>query len=185
MKQSVSIPALADGLTLAPQHALLLACLHRAGNLENNQDRLIWLYDIHLLLSGMTATAIIKFGHRAITKNVQRECLEALCEAQDSFASKVPEQVISTLSLSPKKTSAERKFTESYLGLIMHDLYCLPNTKTRLSLIQELLFPSPDELLRKYGKVNLLPARKKICLPVLYGYYLAGGLIKRIICPFL
>ena len=48
---AVPIPALgphAQGL--GSVHALLLACMHRVAHLpEGNADRLIWLYDIHLL----------------------------------------------------------------------------------------------------------------------------------------
>ncbi len=190
VKQSMSIPALADGegLALAPQHALLLACLHRAGNLENlgnNQDRLIWLYDIHLLLSGMSEATMMRFAHRAVTKNVQRVCLEAVCETRYRFATKVPEEIISILSSSPEKDSLKRKFRASFFGLIVDDLCCLPDTKTQFALIRELLFPPPDELLRKYGKVNAPQGRGEIRLPLLYGYYLAEGLLKRIIRPFL
>lgn len=48
---AIDIPALASGARgLGPVHALLHALLHRITNMPSGQhDRLIWLYDIHLL----------------------------------------------------------------------------------------------------------------------------------------
>ena len=58
----------------APVHALLLACMHRATHFgapffssgtETFGDRLIWLYDIHLLVTAMTAAQSEAFSRLA------------------------------------------------------------------------------------------------------------------------
>ncbi|XOF33075.1 MAG: hypothetical protein ACL93V_13825 [Candidatus Electrothrix sp. YB6] len=75
---------------------------------------------------------------------------------------------------------AER-FSESYFGLILDDLRCLPDRTTWFSLLRELLLPSGDELAAKYGQEELRPLEKKIRLPLLYARYLLVGLLKRVV----
>ncbi|MCI5212557.1 MAG: hypothetical protein D3910_28070 [Candidatus Electrothrix sp. ATG2] len=178
--KAVPVSALAGCRTLHPEHALLLAVLHRAGTLDVQQDRLIWLYDIYLLLSGMSDMEMVNFAQRAVRKNVQQSCLEAVRKVQDCFPVKVPEQVLDLLSLPLQADSVRERFTKSYLGLISDDLCSLPHPKMRLALLRELLFPTADELFCKYGKGDSSSARKKILLPVLFGRYLVQGLVQRI-----
>ncbi len=70
--RAVPLPALGrNAHAIAPVHALLLACIHRAGHANApyhvdgiaspEGDRLIWLYDIHLLVGGMSAGELDEF----------------------------------------------------------------------------------------------------------------------------
>ncbi len=55
LEHSISIPGMNHCRTLGAVDSLLLACMHRKGSDRHDEDRLIWLYDIHLLVSNMTA----------------------------------------------------------------------------------------------------------------------------------
>ena len=124
---------------------------------------------------------MVGFAQRAVEKNVQQICLETVRKVQHCFPVRVPEQAFDLLSLPLKSDFVGRRFSESYLGLIINDLLYLAGPKMRVALLRELLFPTTDELLRKYGKKNLLSDRKQVCIPVLFGRYLVHGLIQRIL----
>lgn len=171
MRQPVLIPELADCPALNPELALLTACLHRSANPNHDADRLIWLYDIHLLISGMSEAALVQFAHKAVAENIQQACLSALQKTQCCLATKMPERVFTILAAPERKSS----WSASYFSLIADDLRCLPDAGSRLALLRELLLPPSDELFRKYGE-----SEKKCRLPWLHARYLAGGLLKRI-----
>lgn len=87
--RSTPLPALgASARALAPVDALLLACIHRAGHagetaqigdiVRQGSDRLIWLYDIHLLIGGMSAAELDAFVELAAARQVRAICLNAL-----------------------------------------------------------------------------------------------------------
>jgi hypothetical protein len=148
--------------------------MHRAGNPRHDPDRLIWLYDIHLLIAGMSESELLQFAKRAVKEDVQVVCLEAIHKSRDCFATSVPENLLELLSAPSPARSIGRAFDESYLGLIIDDLRSLPGVKSRLGMILELLMPSANDLLLKYNKQNVL------WVPVLFLRYLFGGLTKRV-----
>ena len=171
---AVSIPKLAGAFTLSPVHSLLLACMHRAGSARHDPDRLIWLYDIHLLMSGLSQRESIEFARRAVRGNIQRECRDAIEKAHECFATSIPEEVLNTLAASGDLDSAGRRFSNSSLGLIVDDLKQLPDIPSRVELMREYLFPSGDYLLARYGRKGL------IWVPLLYLKYVLVGLFERV-----
>ena len=94
-------------LAAAPVHALLLACMHRATHKQNpyyvdgvayySGDRLIWLYDIHLLLGALTTAEIDDFVRLARTKGLRAVCLEGIERAQTSFHTSAPPELLADL----------------------------------------------------------------------------------------
>ena len=71
---AVAIPALGPhALGAGPVHALLLACLHPVMH-HRNLERLIWVYDIHLLASRLSAAELGRFADLAIAKEVGTIC---------------------------------------------------------------------------------------------------------------
>ena len=94
-------------LAAGPVHALLLACMHRATHKQNpyyvdgmayySGDRLIWLYDIHLLLGVLTPAEIDYFIRLASIKGLRAVCLEGIERAQNSFHSSVPPDLFAAL----------------------------------------------------------------------------------------
>src|SRR4029077_3309662 len=86
----------ASARSLYPPHAMLLACMHRAAHLgvdgpEGN--RLLWLYDIHLLATAMTAGQWRDFGQMCAEKNMRRVSLDAFTVTRQAFATPFPYEV--------------------------------------------------------------------------------------------
>ena len=88
--RSVPVPQLGEAAhALCPPHALLLACMHRAAHLGadgHDADRLIWLYDIHLLARGMDANEWQQFADLCVARAMRRITLDALSCTHEALA---------------------------------------------------------------------------------------------------
>ena len=172
--EAIPIAELDGVLTLKPTFALLQACVHRAGSERHDPNRLIWLYDIHLLISAMPKSELLEFAHRAVRENVQAICCEAIDRTVACFATSVADQVLEILSAPSVTESAGHRYDNSPLALIFDDLKQLPDMASRLDLLREYLMPPGDYLLNRYHREG------RLWIPVLYLRYFFGGLFERI-----
>ena len=62
---------------LGPVDALLLACIHRVAH-HDDCEKLLWIYDIHLLAHGMDRRRLKQFATRAAEKRIRAVCLRGL-----------------------------------------------------------------------------------------------------------
>jgi len=82
-----------DGLSSRSGRPLLLACMHRAAHLgvdgpEGN--RLIWLYDIHLLASALSPAQWSEFAAHCAAKRMRRISADAAAAALNSLLRESP-----------------------------------------------------------------------------------------------
>ncbi|HLF32484.1 MAG TPA: nucleotidyltransferase family protein [Xanthomonadales bacterium] len=155
--------------------ALMLACMHRCGNERHDRDRLIWIYDIHLLISSLEELRLREFAQQAVNRNVQQVCLDGVSRAKELFHTHVPSEVLELLDSPEPKQTWSRRFAESNLGLLVDDWKKLPNRQARLGLLQELFMPSTEALMNKYHKTS------KAWLPFLYLRQIVGGFKQRLL----
>ncbi len=171
LDQSIEIDA--DGIRgLSPDHALLLACMHRAGSAKHDPDRLIWLYDLHLLVSGMGPGEQSAFARLALDTGVQDVCLEGIARSSKYFNTELSQEAMSLLSENSYSVAGTASLKNSYPGLVLDDLRYLKSWHDRVGLLRELLLPSSSELLMKYQKKSL------VWVPWLYVRYLVGGIFR-------
>ena len=98
MQRALPIPECgANARTLGHVDALLLACFHRAGHFAYEGERLIWLYDIHLLAEAMGEEALAQFYAQAVELNIVSVCADALLSAQHWFGTTLPESIVERL----------------------------------------------------------------------------------------
>jgi hypothetical protein len=91
--RSVSVAPLGPlARTLSPPDTLLLACVHRVAH---HQDRvnLLWLWDIHLIASALSAAGWAQFLATAASSRVQGICARGLSLAHECFGTAIPEDV--------------------------------------------------------------------------------------------
>jgi hypothetical protein len=165
-----------------PVDALLLACLHRSTHKHNpfhvdgvayyGGDRLIWLYDIHLLANAMSSGQWNELARLAEVKGLRAVCLEGLERARDCFGSTYPESVLAALSRKGAELPA------AYLGSTAlrqqwMDFCAIRGFRARLRYVGELLFPSIAYMRSKY------PRARPAWLPWLYARRALGGMFKR------
>ena len=149
---SVAVPPL-GGRALGPVHALLLACMHRVVHVTapyfvddavHYGDRLIWLYDIHLLVSQMPPQELTQFARLALEKRLSTICLDGLKESQRCFATPLPEDIIEVLSKGGAPEPSARFLDPGRLHHLVTDIRSLSNWRDRLHLAKEHLFPQPS-----------------------------------------
>jgi hypothetical protein len=159
------IPALgASARAAGPVHALLLACLHPVMH-HRNVERLIWVYDIHLLASRLSAAEFQRFSDLAVDRGVGAICARQLAHARSRFGTRMPEGLLPRLAAVQSEASAvylrpgrrwHHEFASSVRGL--------PRWHDRIRLMREVLLPSPRYMLGAYGLTSrpvglaLLPA---------------------------
>ncbi len=169
LEHSIPLPGMDGCRTLGSVDSLLLACMHRKGSVLHDEDRLIWLYDIHLLVSALTPEQLQAFVQKAAGKNAQAACLDGLQRAQTCFHTKIPAAALENLATTEPEVTLCRRFHASNLSLLLDDLRCLPGMRSRLGLLGELFFPPPQSLMRKYGRKN------PFWLPLLYLRHILSG----------
>ena len=161
------IPLLGPGLRRAGEvHALLLACIHPVMH-HRNVSRTIWLYDIHLLASRLSACEFEQFTGLAVEKRVAAICARQLAIAATRFGTRVPDRVFAAL--------ASQKASEpsaAYLNPVRrwhHEL--IDNVRARegwidrLRLLREVLLPSPRYLVASHAQLGSFGY---VLLPFLY-----------------
>ncbi len=166
IERSNNIPSLSE------YHALILACIHLVSNPQHIQNRLIWLHDIHLLLTKMSSINLQRFIALAGERGVLEICREVICTTQRHFNTELSPELTELL---PEELSLpeQSRYRKSYLALIVDDLRILPDMLSRSKLLRELILPPADEILMKYDCAN------KAMLPFLYARYYLQGAMRR------
>ena len=165
--RAVNIPELGpDSWCPGRVDALILACFHRAGHFSHGGDKLIWLYDIHLLSEALSHEEATAFCRTAAELKIVRICTDALCTARSWFGTTLSPPLESLLQQSP-----EDEFTTVYLqpgraagikNKAVMDLKELSTWRQRLHYLLQNLFPPAQYMLWRYNTGH------KTALPLLY-----------------
>jgi Uncharacterised nucleotidyltransferase len=142
--------------------ALLIACMHRATHKQNpyyvdgvahyGGDRLIWFYDIHLLLAALSNEDQTEFVRRAKDKGLSSVCLEGIALAQHYFSTPVAPDLLLALRHSAfNETELPAQYLNSGpLRQKWMDFWALRNLSERLTYVKELLMPPESYMRQKY-----------------------------------
>ena len=174
---AVPIPALgpfAQGLGIV--HALLMACIHRVFHLpDGSGNRLIWLYDIHLLAQRLTDEQWQQWMTLTEERGVCGPSLDGLRTAQTAFATVLPDEIQRRLRVGADRESwFNPRLARQQWYLEWLNFCALPSTGARLRWLGQCLFPDAGYLRRKYG------FRHSLWLPWFYGVRIVQGVAKRI-----
>jgi hypothetical protein len=164
-------------------HALLLACMHRSTHQQNpyyvngqryfDADRLVWLYDVHLLANRLSAAEWNEVVRLATEKGLRATCLDGMLRAQVCFHTTYPPAILAALATRGTRELPARYLQSSQLGQHWMDFCALGSVSRRLRWAHETLFPPATYMRAKYagGLFNWLP--------LLYLRRLIGGVVKR------
>ena len=173
MENAISVPVLNDARTPNQVHALLYACLHRLSHAGDHcRDRLIWLYDIHLLAENLSPEDWQQVRSTAQKKQIAPLFLNGIEAAVNAFSTQVPQSIINEL----KDSGDKKKFSTTHWQhrgrSDLANIMALDNWHDRLLLIREHLFPSRRYMLAKYRTTN------RLLLPLLYILRILQGIPK-------
>ena len=159
-------------------HALMLACTHRVAH-HFDSNRLIWLYDIHLLASAMSADDWERFHSLAKRWGVVRVCGHSLERAVSCFATVLPEIVAARLHTtgSVESTAAYAGPPRRHIANVVSDLQALAGWGDRLRLLRQHVFPPRAYMREVYAKSSRAP------LPVLYARRIVRGARRWLVKP--
>lgn len=172
-------------LAVGTVHALLLACMHRATHRHNpyyvneqahhDPDRLIWLYDIHLLATRMNESEWSRLLQLATQKGLRAVCLDGMRRAQACFQTQYPAAVLEALAQRGPAEPAARYLNGGKLRQQWMDFAALGSFARQLQWLRESFFPSAAYMQRKYPNPLLR------WLPWLYLRRAADGFAKRLV----
>jgi hypothetical protein len=176
-----TLPRLHGAIAAGPVHALLLACMHTAthrqipyyvnGAAHYGGDRLIWLYDIHLIARSLSPSQWKNVAEIAAAKGLRqttRECLEL---ATRNFGTPCPAEIRAELSVMGEPAAAYMAAGAIRRGAI--DFWAIDGVTKKTKFVRELLFPSQAYMREKYA----VPAGKRVLL--LFIRRIFEGLTKR------
>lgn len=151
--RAVAVPALGES-AVAPCRvdALLLSCVHPAMH-HRNDERLLWILDIHLLASGLSPAELDEFEALARMKKVVAICRRGLQQAQAVFGTLVAADLIGRLNRTagPEPSAAYLASERRWHHETIASLRALPRLGDRARLVREVLLPSPGYMLGAYG----------------------------------
>ena len=155
-----------------PAHAVLLAAIHRAGHhqspfyaggVAHRGDRLIWLYDLHLLAPSLgpderAALVLLATRHR-----VAGLCLDALLHAREAFGTALPPGLVEALRRAASRPEPSMVFLRGgRRRLLLEEVRAVQGWGERWRLLREHAFPPAAYMLDKYG------TNRRWLLPALY-----------------
>lgn len=151
-RESQPVPALGPHARAAGDvHALLIACTHPVMH-HRNLERLIWIHDVHLLMSKLTDDDLRQFALLAQARRVGAVCARQLELARARFGTQAPADVVARLATCDEEPST------AYLtpGRRWHDellssLRGLTDWRSRMRLLREVFVPSARYMYAAYG----------------------------------
>jgi hypothetical protein len=159
-----------------PEHALALASIHRVAH-HSDEDRLIWIYDIHLIAEGLSAPQQDEFVNVARAKHLTAVCAAGLTQAQEKFRGRGAAALVARLreSLSDA-TTPTRDRSEIYangrmrkVDVLISDLKALNGWRPKMKLLREHVLPPASYMRQTYGVTSTS------LLPVLYVWRFVRG----------
>jgi hypothetical protein len=175
ISRAIAVPRIAPS-ALAPSHvdALLLACIHRVAHHHDN-ERLIWLYDIHLLREAMTPDAHARFWRLAAERRVATICERSIDLADAWFATKPHDRARDWLAedvrTRDEPSAAFLDRNRRRASILGGDLKAL-GWRSRLRRLRELALP-PVAFMRQS-----FPSAPAVALPALYIWRGARGVAR-------
>jgi hypothetical protein len=125
--------------------------VHRVAH-HFDSDRLLWLYDIHLIASRLDTHSWSEFIDLAAARRVLAICRAGLRRSVEHFRTHVPAFVWAN---DRAVGQGDKEMTAAYLDqnrwrarVVLHDLRALPTWRERRQLLREYAFPSA-EFMRK------------------------------------
>jgi hypothetical protein len=186
LSAGVVVPQLGEAArALSQVHSLAVACVHRLAH-HGDDDRLIWVFDIHLLVEQLTEAERTAFVEFATSHRIAAVCRQGLVAAAERFGGEGARHLNARLARradastpEPSGIFATRAMRE--IDVLRSDLAALQGWRPRLALVREHLFPPATYMRARYG------IRSPLLLPFSYVWRIlrggAGWLWPRAITP--
>jgi hypothetical protein len=130
-----------DARALSVTNLLIHACIHRIAHGRNTErNRLIWLYDVHLLIDAMNEAELVEFPSIAKQKSIGYLCADALEVCQSLFGTDLPRNFRSALRENYRSEPSAKLLQSSKLRWAWEDMQSLQGIRQKAAFAKELLF---------------------------------------------
>jgi hypothetical protein len=144
--------------------ALVIACLHRTAH-HGNSERMIWLYDIHLLASALDDDGWQLVVDLSSRRGLSAVVMAGLERATEYFETEVPAEVTRRLGIDRTVEKDLLDFLEGprpRLDVARSDWRRIHRWRDRSRFLREHLFPPASYIAHRYGTAS------HVALPFLY-----------------
>ena len=153
-----------------PVFCLVHACLHRISNRPSGtENRLIWLYDIHLICRSLSDSQWKHLEKMAGKKQIAAAVKNGLDTAVENFATPVPAGIDTALAAMASEEDPVYFRSRRRWLYYWNDLKSIEGSSNKLRFVREHFFPSLAYMRKKYGFGS------PFLLPVYYIKRLTGG----------
>lgn len=174
-----NVPALGSHARAAGAiDALLISCVHPVMH-HRDEERLIWLYDTHLIASSMDEREWSSFAALASEKGVAAVCAHGLAMARARLGTLIPPHVRADLDAAARHYEPTAEYlapNRSWRAEVASNFRALPNWRSRLRLLGEMAFPPPAYVRRIYAMDG--SALGWLLLPALYAHRAVRGVLR-------
>jgi hypothetical protein len=175
LSRAILVPRIgAHAWALSHTDALLLACLHRVAHHHDN-ERLIWLYDLHLLRERMSRDEHAAFWRLAAERRLVAICERSIALSEEWFGSASHDRASDWLHgderVRHEPSAAFLDRSRSRAAVLGHEIKAL-GWLLRLRRVRELTFPPPAFIRQSF------PAAPRVALPALYLWRSARGVMR-------
>ncbi len=154
-------------------YALMHACIHRVTNIPHGtENRLIWIYDIHLLCESFSESDWQEFCTLAAQKKIAGLSLDGLEKSEQLFATKIPEQFRLQLQDDAGKEKISPHKMNKRWQMYYFDFVSNKGLSNKIRQLKEHLFPSAQYMMNKYN------FNSRMQLPYFYMLRFFSGLNK-------
>jgi hypothetical protein len=130
----------ATARALSDADLLLHACIHRIAHGRNSErNRLIWLYDIHLLVQAVTPRCLNNAMERAVKMQIGAVCADAWETCQGLFGTPLPEGSLDKLRSNIKREPSAALINGGKLGWLWSDLSAQKGLGGKWQMLSEVL----------------------------------------------
>jgi hypothetical protein len=140
--------------------ALILGCVHRVAH-HFDDDRLIWIYDLHLLASRFTEAEWAVVAERARDRGVAGICARGLQHAAAAFGTRVPPATLAALIQAGARPEEAARIAYArprrHIANVAADFRALPRWSDRLRLAAEHVFPPASYMRGVYAPTSRAP----------------------------
>lgn len=153
-----------EALVTSRTDAILIACMHRRthsfapywvdGFVHFSPDRLIWLYDLHLLAHGLTSEEQRVLVRRAHEKGLAGLCHDELAHVAEVLGTPLPSGLLEALDPGDRREIPRTYLDAGPVGREVLNFKATEGLGPKLRLLRERIFPPGAYMRQRFAEVR-------------------------------
>ena len=121
-----------NAYTLSTVDLLIHACIHRIAHGRNaDRNRLIWIYDIHRIITSISKDDLFEFRDKVLKKKIGVVCQDALVTSHSFYGTKLPQEFMASLGVNSDSEPSSSLVKAGKYRWLCSDVLALDTLKER------------------------------------------------------